>query len=317
MNSHANTLNLSDSGSDLSSVMEVEWPEPNAKEPEIKKKPGEEYFELVKSEYSLRTRRATSDGRSPYLAPWQGRRRRSQSKPEAEIKKEDETEDDEDIPQGLANIPLAGPRRPGHGFQMLLDAASLLDQNDTPCTSFGCPIAEPHGEGMYWYPGEVVADSGFANIYFAPSIPPPAVVEAFNCTTPTLDQLSLRDCFFDFHTTPCRPSKYLSMVWKLPCKSRHCQVKEPHNKGAYLHKGLDASHTWARHVNHAFGISNPPPKVCEAAIRCTDGVGTYLDQEIVDDFSAHHVRFDAKDRNGDMLAKKFALWQKRRMSERP
>lgn len=229
---------------------------------------------------------------------------------------DDETEDDEKTLGKLAKVSLAGPPPPAPGFQMLLDAAALLGTNDISCTSFGCPIKGPHPEGLYRYPGPV-PNSDLANEYFAPSIPPPAVVEAFNriAGRPSLNDLHVKDYFFDYHTLPCRPSKHLPKVWKVPCKSQRCGVQGPHNKGAYLHDGLDASLGRAREVSFCFGISNPPPRVWEAALRIVDHTATAADNEHVDDFSAHHVRFDTE--KGSTNAKPFQEWQKERMAARP
>ncbi|KAL8747847.1 MAG: hypothetical protein Q9184_007548 [Pyrenodesmia sp. 2 TL-2023] len=306
--------------------MEVEWPEGQATKSEI----GEEYTELYRTGYNLRRRSTVDNGSSPYLAPWQNERRlattrprKSQStpkakKPEVDIKMEDETDDDESFSERLASIPLAGSRRPGHGFQMILEAAALLEANEIPCTSFGCPIQEPHGEGLYRYKGKV-PNSDLANQYFWPSVPSPEVVEAFNAIDgkPSWSELNTKDRFFEFHTAPCRASKHLSRVWKLPCKSAHCGMLEPHHKkGAYLHNGLDASLNLARRVKHCFGISNPPPEIWAAAIRIEDEVATPRDRELVDDFSAHHVRFEWRRDNADAL-KKFTAWQNQRKSDRP
>ncbi|KAI4185166.1 MAG: hypothetical protein LQ346_005964 [Caloplaca aetnensis] len=321
-------LTRSGSDSDLSDVMEVEWPEEQTQKPEIKTEIDEEYTELYRTGYNLRRRSTLDNGRSPYLAPWQNERRsataqRRQSKPQIEkpdvdIKLEDETEDDEDLSQRLASIPLAGSLRPGHGFQMMLEAAAWFEANEIPCTSFGCPIQEPHGEGFYRYEGEVL-NSELANQYFWPSVPPPAVVEAFNAIAgkPSWDDLKSKDRFFEFHTEPCRPSKHLSRVWKLPCKAAHCGMLDSyHNKGVYLHKGLDASLSLGRRVKHSFGISNPPPEIWAAAMRIEEGTATPNDQELVDDFSAHHVRFEWRKDNAEAL-KAFTAWQKQRKSERP
>ncbi|KAL8926232.1 MAG: hypothetical protein Q9208_003135 [Pyrenodesmia sp. 3 TL-2023] len=327
-------IRSSSSDSDLSEVMEVEWHERQTKEPEtkatVKTEIGEEYTDLYRTGYNLRRRSTVDDGSSLYLAPWQNERRlatarprRSQSKrnvekPQVEVKMEDETEDDENLSERLASIPFAGPLRPGHGFQMILEAAALLEANEIPCTSIGCPIPEAHGEGLYRYEGEI-PNSDLANQYFWPSAPPPTVVEAFNAVdgTPSWKDLSTKDRFFEFHTAPCRPSKHLSRVWKLPCKSAHCgMLGSQHNKGAYLHNGLDASLNLARRVNHCFGISNPPPEIWAAAIRIQDDVATSRDRELVDDFSAHHVRFEWRRANADAL-KKFTAWQNQRKSDRP
>ncbi|KAI4115949.1 MAG: hypothetical protein LQ338_007786 [Usnochroma carphineum] len=292
--------------------MDVEWPE-DPMVPEIKKELSEDYTELLRTGHNLRRRDATDF--SPYLAPWQQeRQRRQQSKADVKIQMEDETEDEPGTPKTLANIPLAeASPRPWYKFEMLLQAAALLDAEEIRCTSFGCPITEPHGEGLYQYAGEV-PNSDLANQFFAPSIPPPSVVEAFNSVLdrPTLNSLYMKDYFFEYHTAPCRPSKYLSKVWKTKCKSKHCGVQEPHNKGAYLHKGIDANRSLARRVDCCFGISNPPPTVWDAALRIVEGKGTGEDQELVDDFSAHHVRFD---HGGENVAA-FQRWQKQRMSER-
>ncbi|KAI4237948.1 MAG: hypothetical protein LQ352_007905, partial [Teloschistes flavicans] len=112
------------------------------------------------------------------------------------------------------------------GPSLLLRAAALMERSTIRCTSSKCPITHPHGEGLYRHPFPV-PNSELANLYFAPSIPPPHVVAAFNTafkkTTATpASCLDVKAAFFDHHTSPCRPSKHLVKVGKLHCKSQHC-----------------------------------------------------------------------------------------------
>ncbi|KAI4172433.1 MAG: hypothetical protein LQ343_003523 [Gyalolechia ehrenbergii] len=312
MENHPNVIDLSDSGSDLSSVMEIDWPEEKTTQPKINQEPGEDYAELVRTGHNLRRREPTT-----YLAPWQlERQRRKSGRPKVSIKIEEESEDEMKKGERLANIPLARSTSPStNGISMLLQAAVLLERSEVPCNAFGCPIKEPHSEGLFLHPEEV-PDSGMANTFFAPSKPPPSVVRAFNNISgrPSLDDLHTKDSFFEYHTAPCRPSKNLSKVGKTPCKSKNCGViGQAHNKGIFLQNGLDPSNNLARRMNYIFGISNPPPNVWESAIRCIDGVGNQHDWELVEDFRAHHVRLE--DSATDKV--EFYRWQQRRRAERP
>ncbi|KAL8799290.1 MAG: hypothetical protein Q9182_005994 [Xanthomendoza sp. 2 TL-2023] len=303
----------------------------------------EEYAELIRTGYNLRRRAAAEE--SPYLASWQiekERKRRERLEAASKIK-----EDMEGLGGNLstpAPLPPAG-RSPTQltemppdssiqavlnrandqnqvGFDRLLQAMILREQNDIPCTSPNCPVTHLHGEGLYLYEGEV-PNSGLANAYFAPSIPPPAVVEAFNKINglPSWGDLDTKDRFYEYHTVACRPSKHLGKVGKRQCKSQDCGVEEPHKTGLYLHDDHDASLFMQRHTNHIFGISNPPPKVWDAALRVKDGNGTERDHELVHDFSAHHSRW-GKDHvvswdGGSIDTKRFKAFQKEWQSQRP
>lgn len=219
---------------------------------------------------------------------------------------------------GISMLLRAAPLVPDppaeDGIAMILRAAVLVERTLIPCTSERCPIPHPHGEGLYQHVGPV-PNSQLANVFFAPSIPPPAVVEAFNniAGLPSWRDLNIKDGFFENHILPCRPSKHLSKQLKAKCNSVHCGVEEiSHQKGVYLHDDLDASHSLARQVHHIFGISNPPPKVWEAALRLEKGEATMVDRDLVDDFSAHHGRFE----DGTEGVKEFKEWQKERRQVR-
>ncbi|KAL9009319.1 MAG: hypothetical protein Q9173_005641 [Seirophora scorigena] len=317
----------------------------------------EQHAQGVSSEYSLRPRKVTEE--SIYRAPWQNerkrkrdqstgkndqivkidhaqneKRRRQNSRAEnVQITKiiddDNETEDEgksgtatpehiaASVPRSAA--PASSSQQPAHGILLLLKAAALLEHNETPCTSPACPISEPHGCGLYRHP-QPVPESALANAYFAPSIPPPIVVAAFNAAAQdkhSLADLRTKDVFFAEHTAPCRPSKHLDKTRKPQCRSERCGVAQGgmlhHKKGAYLHLGLDANSHLAAKVGWCFGVSNPPPEVWEAALRCKDGVDIEGDQELVDDFSAHHVRFA----HGHSGVDAFREWQKERMREGP
>ncbi|KAI4087783.1 MAG: hypothetical protein LQ344_006539 [Seirophora lacunosa] len=317
----------------------------------------EHHGQGVSSKYCLRPRKVTEE--SIYRAPWQNERKRKREQSQGKndqiekidhtqnekrrrqhstaenvqitkiIDDDNETEDEGEsgtatpekiaasVPRAAA--PASSSQQPAHGILLLLKAAALLGHNETPCTSPACPIFESHGSGLYRHP-EPVPDSALANAYFAPSIPPPIVVAAFNAAAqdkPSLADLHTKDVFFAEHTAPCRPSKHLDKTWKLQCRSERCGVAQggvlPHKKGVYLHLGLDASPHLAAKVGWCFGVSNPPPEVWEAALRCKDGVDMEGDQELVDDFSAHHVRFA----HGHSGVDAFTEWQKERMRERP
>ncbi|KAL8933242.1 MAG: hypothetical protein Q9216_006454 [Gyalolechia sp. 2 TL-2023] len=312
MENHANGIDLSDSDSDLSSVMDVDWPEETTTEPKVKQESNKEYAELMRTGHHLRHREPTT-----YLAPWQIEKKRRQSeRSKALIKEENESEDEVKETARLASIPFASSTPPPtDGISMLLQAAVLLERRQVPCDASACPIKEPHSEGLFLHPGEV-PDSGMANTYFAPSIPPPSVVRAFNKVgeRPTWDDLYTKDYFFEYHTAPCRPSKNLSKAAKTVCRSKTCGViGQPHSKGIFLQDGLDPSNSLARRLNYVFGISNPPPAVWESAIRCTDGVGSQQDFELVQDFRAHHVRLE----NNATDRLEFYRWQQHQRAERP
>ena len=218
----------------------------------------------------------------------------------------------DDVPSG----PLSPtPSEDARSVRLLLDAAKLLEQNVIPCTQPDCPVKHPHGERVYLFEGRV-PNSELANVYFAPSRPPPSVVEAYNNLDglPSWQDLDMKDRFFEYHTAPCRPSKHLDKVGKLRCKSEHCGVRlQPHQKGVYLHDGIDASLHMSRRLNHAFGISNPPPEVWQSAIQVQNGTGTELDEMRVDDFSVHHTRWDAN----DIRHYELSSWIKERRYQRP
>ncbi|KAL8685857.1 MAG: hypothetical protein Q9224_005642, partial [Gallowayella concinna] len=218
----------------------------------------EEYAELMRTGYNLRRRIAAEE--SPYLASWQHEKeRKRRERLEAASRIEKEEMEVSSVSMGGTTL-IASPQisqtpltrvlpesttqtastwengQNEEAFTRLLRAAILREQNDIPCTSPNCPVTHPHGEGLYLYEGEV-PNSGWAKVYFAPSIPPPAVVEAFNKIDglPSWDDLNIKDRFFQYHTVPCRPSKHLNKVGKRPCTSQHCGVEEPHQTGLYLH----------------------------------------------------------------------------------
>ena len=246
---------------------------------------------------------------SPYAGPWhQEQSRQRQERSGVTMGKA--------VPEA-AYAPTQPPKISDdvRSVAMLLDAAKVVDQNVIPCTSPDCPVTHPHGEGPYLFEGEV-PNSELANRYFSPSVPPPAVVKAFNALDgmPSLKDLDMKDRFYEYHTVPCRPSKHLKRMFTRDCKSKNCGVDlQPHKQGVYLHDGKDASLHQARRSNHAFGISNPPPEIWAAAFRMQDGSATDRDRERVDDFSAHHVGFDKADGRQPELVS----WRKERRSERP
>ncbi|KAI4235727.1 MAG: hypothetical protein L6R40_006416 [Gallowayella cf. fulva] len=307
----------------------------------------EEYAELIQTGYNLRRRSAVEE--SPYLAPWQlerQRKRRERSGILPGMENKDMGTSDTSMrgmskparPQPARRLPTLqsesdkrAQRTPSSastgetdrkidGFALLLQAAILKEQNDIPCSSSGCPVAHPHGEGLYQYEGEV-PNSDLANAYFAPSIPPPVVVEAFNNDRPSWNDIHTKDHFFNYHTIPCRPSKHLRKVSTLPCTSEHCGVEGPHKKGLYLEYDLDASLFMQRNTNHIFGLSNPPLKVWDAALRMKDNNATERDNELVRDFSAHHSRWEdgviLNFPGGTRDNKWFVNWQKEWKSRRP
>ncbi|KAL8932716.1 MAG: hypothetical protein Q9211_006158 [Gyalolechia sp. 1 TL-2023] len=312
MENHPNVIDQSDSSSDLSSVMDVEWPEEKGAMPKVNQEPTEDNAELMRTGHNLRRRETTT-----YLAPWQiERQQRRSEKSKVSIQTKDESEDEITKAQRLASSPLASWTPPStDGISMLLQAAALLERSEIPCDALDCPIKEPHFEGLFLHP-EQVPDSSMANTFFAPSVPPPSVVRAFNNISgrPSWDDLQTKDSFFNHHTAPCRPSKNLSKVGKTPCKSKNCgAIGQPHNKGLFLQDGLDPSNNLARRVKYIFGISNPPPHVWESAIRFIDGVGDQHDFELVEDFRAHHVRLE----NGATDKAEFYRWQQQTRAERP
>ncbi|KAL8809022.1 MAG: hypothetical protein Q9200_003800 [Gallowayella weberi] len=303
----------------------------------------EEYAELIRTGYNLRRRIPAEE--SPYLASWQiEKQRKRRERLEAASRIE---EDMEGLEGGMSTSDGLPPARHSQtqqtemvpesttpaasnwandqkeeGFARLLQAAILRERNDIPCTSPNCPVTHPHGEGLYLYEGEV-PNSALANAYFAPSIPPPAVVEAFNKLDglPSWHDLNTKDRFFEYHTVPCRPSKHLGKVGKRQCKSQNCGVEEPHMTGLYLNDDLDASLFMQRFTNHVFGISNPPQKVWDAARRIKNGKATERDHQLVHDFSAHHTRWE-KDvslswEGGSLDAKTFKAFQKEWRIQRP
>lgn len=277
--------------------MDVDWPEEPA--PKILRDTNQDW-----KGHDLRQRQPTN-----YLAPWQKQSKKSTNVIKIE---EDETED------RLATIPVAKSKSPSSdrdGISMLLQAAVLVERRDIPCIAVGCPIKGPHSEGLFIHP-EAVPNSTMANTFFAPSIPPPSVVQAFNNINgrPSWHDLDTKDHFFEYHTAPCRPSKHLSKVAKTSCTSNNCGVVgQPHKKGIFLQDGLDASINLSRRVKFIFGISNPPAEVWEAAIRYVDGVSNHVDDKLVDDFRAHHVRLE----DGAPDKKEFYRWQQHGRAQRP
>ncbi|KAL8733196.1 MAG: hypothetical protein Q9166_002213 [cf. Caloplaca sp. 2 TL-2023] len=279
--------------------------------------------EIMQTGHDLRRREMTQA--FPYLASWQREQQQKRCQRTegrlSMVEDNGETSGDSASPPPQASRFLSPEKK--EKFSKLIQAAIWVEQNDIPCTSPNCPVGHPHGEGLYRYEGEV-PNSDLANVYFAPSIPPPAVVEAFNKINgrPSWQDLVIKDRFFDYHTVPCRPSKHLDKVGKLQCKSKNCGVEsQPHQKGLYLDLGFDASLVTMRNTNHIFGISNPPPKVWDAAVRMKNGNGTERDHELVHDFSAHHTRWEDGDRiqweGGLIPAREFKKWQKEWKSQRP
>ncbi|KAL8725623.1 MAG: hypothetical protein Q9181_006344 [Wetmoreana brouardii] len=219
---------------------------------------------------------------------------------------------------GISMLLSAAPLVPGppaeDGISLLLRVAALMERNKVPCQSDRCPVSYPHGEGLYRHPNEV-ANSELANIFFAPSVPPPSVVEAFNniAGMPSWGDLHIKDGFFECHTAPCWPSKHLKKMLKQQCKSSHCGISEQtHKRGIYLHNSLDPSHALARQVHHIFGLSNPPTQIWDAALRLENGTEMADDRDLVDDFTAHHGRLD----DDSPAAKDFKAWQKERRNVR-
>ncbi|CAL8577262.1 hypothetical protein XPA_003099 [Xanthoria parietina] len=145
---------------------------------------------------------------SPYAGPWhQEQSRQRQERSGVTMGKA--------VPEA-AYAPTQPPKISDdvRSVAMLLDAAKVVDQNVIPCTSPDCPVTHPHGEGPYLFEGEV-PNSELANRYFSPSVPPPAVVKAFNALDgmPSLKDLDMKDRFYEYHTVPCRPSKHLKRMF--------------------------------------------------------------------------------------------------------
>lgn len=290
--------------------------------PDKKPKVQDESSDIIRVGHNLRVRRSAIDNaieNSPYLAPWHKEKLRRRNERSGVTMGKSEPESD--VPGASTGPAVRTPTPPpetsedARSLAMFLGAAKVLDQNVIPCTSPGCPVTHPHGEGPYLFEGKV-PNSELANVYFSPSVPPPAVVKAFNAVDgmPSSKDLEMKDRFFEYHTAPCRPSKHLNKVWARQCKSKNCGVDlQPHKKGAYLHEGIDASLHQSRRSNHAFGISNPPPEVWESAFRVQDGNATDRDHERVNDFSAHHACFI----KGDARRAELQSWQKERRNERP
>ncbi|KAL8976052.1 MAG: hypothetical protein Q9177_006927, partial [Variospora cf. flavescens] len=174
------------SDSDLSTDMEVEWSETmtnQGSEANTEQLNGEGQAQLVQEEYNLRPRKATEE--SIYRAPWQNERKRRRQQRKAkevlpkndqdgtEDEEEEEEEEEENTPSEneITSAPRAAtqtsPPDPAPGITLLLQAATLLEQSDTPCTASNCPILTPHGSGLYRHPTPV-PHSALANTYFAP-----------------------------------------------------------------------------------------------------------------------------------------------------
>ncbi|KAL9601596.1 MAG: hypothetical protein Q9219_002430 [cf. Caloplaca sp. 3 TL-2023] len=299
----------SDSDSDLLSVEDLDFPKESIKEPKIKQEIPEGFAEVVRTDHNLRRRNAVD-----YVAPWLSARRRKRVK-KSTIHAEDQLKDEIDNAEDPVEVLSAQSERSSDDpLVMLYKAAVLLGRNEIPCNAFGCPIKGPHGEGLYLHPKEV-PNSKQANAFFFPSIPPPSVVEAYNKvrSKPPSADLDVGRKFYDYHTAPCHPSKHLVKVGKFRCRSKNCGVQGPHQKGAYLHHGLDASLNQAQRVKYIFGISNPPPEIWDAAVRGQDGVGSKSDDDLVEDFMAHHVRLE----KGATDVEEFKEMQKQRKAKRP
>ncbi|KAL8996550.1 MAG: hypothetical protein Q9169_003945 [Polycauliona sp. 2 TL-2023] len=280
-----------------------------------------EYRSIERTGHHLRPRRTPgSPTDSPYLTPWQ-RSKLQQRRSRAGVTTQPAMSATKVA--SVSNGPLMPSRTPlpetledtRRRMAMLLRVGRLVGQNDIPCSSPNCPVQHPHGEGLYRFEGQV-RNSELANTYFDPSIPPPAVVEAFNNGIhhmPSLEERNIKELFYAYHTLPCHPSQHLNKVSAQPCTSTRCGVEGPHNKGAYLQGDFDASLHEARRSDHVFGISNPPPEIWEAALRVVDGDATERDRELVDDFSAHHVVLHV----GHPDSAEFRAWQEEWRAMRP
>ncbi|KAL8838812.1 MAG: hypothetical protein Q9176_004885 [Flavoplaca citrina] len=282
----------------------------------------EDESDIIHAGPNLRVRQSATNNcleNRPYLDPFREARARQRNQRSGvtmgNLEPENDVPSASSGPSTYTPAPLPETSQDAKSLAMFLDAAKLLEQNQIPCTSPDCPAPHPHMEGPYLFEGKV-PNSELADVYFAPSIPPPAVVEAYNNIEkmPSLADLEIHDRFFAYHTVPCRPSRYLNKVGKSQCKSKNCGVDlQPHKTGAYLHDGYDASLHLSRRTCHVFGVSNPPPDIWDAAIRIQDGSATDRDLERVDDFSIHHSHFDVDDARRTELQS----WQKERRSVRP
>ncbi|KAL8671316.1 MAG: hypothetical protein Q9168_004177 [Polycauliona sp. 1 TL-2023] len=269
------------------------------------------------TDYNLRPRSAySSRADSPFLAPWQRTRLQNRQARSGMVKRVSKVPVAPNAP--VIKAPTSSGDDSAHARRrigMALPLARVLHLTDVPCTSPECPIKGPHGEGPYLYPVEV-PNSDLANVHFAPSIPPPAVVNAFNSDRPGSEGEDIQRAFHKHHVAPCKPSKHLGgAVGTLACTSEICGVEEPHKKGAYLHEGLDPSISQMRRSDYAFGISNPPPEIWEAWFRIMDNTGTEYDAERFSDFSAHHAHFTADEKSAEDLAE-FRIWQEEWKSQR-
>ncbi|KAL8687977.1 MAG: hypothetical protein Q9218_005994 [Villophora microphyllina] len=201
------------------------------------------------------------------------------------------------------------------GITLILRAAALMERALIPCTSDRCPITHPHGEGLYQHPTPV-PNSELANIHFAPGMPPPHVVQAFNNLVGNpvnFQDANIKARFFAYHTAPCRESEHLKKALTSKCNSQYCGVEgKVHLKGIYLHEGFDASHSLAAQTHRIFGISSPPPKIWEAALRLEKGEWMEGDRDAVDDFCAFHGWFEA----GTDGLKELKIWQNERRKAR-
>ncbi|KAL8947269.1 MAG: hypothetical protein Q9222_006428 [Ikaeria aurantiellina] len=302
----------SDTDSKLSSAASVSWPEdPSGTQVLQQEEIDAEFARIVAVDFGLRNR--PSQDRSPHVPPQQ-RRARKEKQRKRRANRTTQNKRSGAQPQEAAAVSGSGTHE--DGISLILRAATLLERNEIPCSMPDCPVTQPHGEGYYRHPEEV-PDSALANAAFAPSIPPPSVVRAFNnlTTLPSFDDIRLKQKFFDYHTLPCRPSKHLhKLSTTTQCTSRNCGVNvHPHHEGLYLHDGLDASLSLARYVHYVFGISNPPADIWAAAIKKENGDASEREIELVDDFSAHHVVFE----DGAMRGDGFKAWQEARKAQRP
>ncbi|KAL8741751.1 MAG: hypothetical protein Q9190_005675 [Brigantiaea leucoxantha] len=185
-------------------------------------------------------------------------------------------------------------------LDMLLTAAVEMEQNKITCSTPDCPVGEPHGEGLYLFKGEVLFSSA-ANKYFAPSLPPPEVVAAFNRYAATADDRRLYrqenyriiQAFHTSHTVPCYPSENLDLVGYQPCVGKGCGIPNSihHKQGAYFHNDRDPSLSFLRAAGNYFGYSNPPPEIWTAAFRMLQRKATKEDLELVSSFYDHHAHF--------------------------
>ncbi|KAL8976069.1 MAG: hypothetical protein Q9205_007858, partial [Flavoplaca limonia] len=178
----------------------------------------EDESDIIHAGPNLRVRQSATNNcleNRPYLDPF--REARASQRNQRSGVTMGNLEPENDVPSASSGpstytpAPLPETSQDAKSLAMFLDAAKLLEQNQIPCTSPDCPAPHPHMEGPYLFEGKV-PNSELADVYFAPSIPPPAVVEAYNNIEkmPSLADLEIHDRFFAYHTVPCRPSRYLN-----------------------------------------------------------------------------------------------------------